>query len=155
LLTWPYRYLGDILKNTSRSVDQVTVQPDGKWNIRKEPEQRGYQKGVASTSDDEDDDIVEITKSGDSVRMSTPRGFGQSSTPYREASTASSVPSRPPGSISGKRPISAVIDLTSSGDEDEPEDRAPKRQFSGYAQQPLPPVFRPSPSNPMNGYPRQ
>ena len=143
------------MKRTSRSIDQVTVQPDGQWDVRKEPEQRGAQKGVASTSDD-DDDIIEITKSGDSVRMSTPRGFGQSSTPYREVSASSSIPSRATGSISGKRPISAVIDLTSSGDEDEPEDRAPKRQFGSFPQpHSLPPPFRPSPSNPMNGYPRQ
>lgn len=149
------RYLGDILKKTSRSIDQVTVQPDGIWEVRKEPDQRGGPKGVASTSDD-DDDLVEITKSGDSVILSTPRGFGQSSTPFREASAASSVPSRATASTNGKRPISAVIDLTSSGDEDEPEDRAPKRQFGGFSQ-PLPlPANSPfRPGFPMNGFPRQ
>lgn len=104
--------------------------------------------GYSDNSDD--DDLVEITRSGDSVRTSTPQVLktpasilgGQS----REQST-SSVP--PNGSISNKRPIAEVIDLTSSGDEDEPPFVRPvKRQMSninGYATPPSVPTFRPPP----------
>ncbi|TVY28646.1 E3 SUMO-protein ligase [Lachnellula hyalina] len=142
-------YVKSILKSTSRSVDQVTIQPDGKWelNTRKEPNSRN--SGVASASDD-DDDLVEITKSGDSVKMGTPRAYG---TPLGSVTNGSAPPSGPPkttsSSSSTKRSISAVIDLTSSGDEDdEPLARPqPKRQqTSGHT--PMPPVYRP----PTNGY---
>lgn len=141
------RYVKSILKSTSRSVDQVTIQPDGKWelNIRKENNSRN--SGVASASDD-DDDLVEITKSGDSVKMGTPRAYG---TPFGSGSNGSAPPSGPPkttSSSSSTKRSHAVIDLTSSGDEDdEPLARQPKRQqTNGHT--PMPPVYRP----PTNGY---
>jgi E3 SUMO-protein ligase PIAS1 len=104
--------------------------------------------GVAS---DSDDDIVEITKSGNSVKMGAPFSYKP---PLGTASQSreSSGPPKNLGSTSGKRPISAVIDLTSSGDEDdEPLVRAPKRQFvaNGYGMSSAP-VQRPAPPN---GYP--
>lgn len=144
------RYVDDILKNTSKSTDQVTIQPDGQWELHIS-DQSSKPNGVASTSDD-DDDLVEVTKSGDSVRMGTPRPYGTplSAKPpiSREQSTASSVPPRSAGSISSKRPRPAVIDLTSSGDEDEePLARAPKRQFSSYGQPVAPLVYRSSPAS--------
>ncbi|TVY45204.1 E3 SUMO-protein ligase, partial [Lachnellula occidentalis] len=141
-------YVKSILKSTSRSVDQVTIQPDGKWELNTRKENNSRNSGVASTSDD-DDDLVEVTKSGDSVKMGTPRAYG---TPLGSATNGSAPPSGPPkttasGSI--KRSISEVIDLTSSGDEDdEPLARPqPKRQqTNGHT--PMPPVYRP----PTNGY---
>jgi E3 SUMO-protein ligase PIAS1 len=144
------RYVKDILKNTSRSVDQVTIQPDGRWELHTKREPTTKSSGFASS---DDDDLVEITQSGDSWRMGTPRSY---STPLggppqrvREQSPPSAA-QRSSGSISGKRPIAAVIDLTSSGDEDdEPLLPAPKRQFSGYAEPNLT-VYRPAPTN---GYP--
>jgi E3 SUMO-protein ligase PIAS1 len=150
------RYVRDILKNTSRSVDQVTIQPNGQWELHNKANTSNL-NGVASTSDDDDDDLIEITKSGDSVRMGAPRIFG---TPingplsqYREQSSSSTGPTSPAvrtlvtAATSAKRPISAVIDLTSSGDEDEePIDRAPKRQFSNNHFLPGGPAYRPAPS---------
>jgi len=140
------RYVKDILKNTSKSVDQVTIQPDGRWNFNKKPELPKL-SGVASTSDD-DDDLIEITKSGDAVRMGLPRTFatpvsGHSSQAREQSS--SSVPPRAAPTTGGKRPISAVIDLTSSGDEEEPVDRAPKRQVSGINFNPSAPPYQPPP----------
>jgi E3 SUMO-protein ligase PIAS1 len=149
LLTIP-RYVKDILKTTSSIVDQVTILPDGKWELRARQEPVSKSNGFAS--DDDDDDLIEITKSGDSIRMSTPRTYDTpalgSST--REASSSSAAP-RGQGSTSGKRPIAAVIDLTSSGDEDEePLARQPKRQFTGASGlESSTPAFRP---NPANGY---
>jgi E3 SUMO-protein ligase PIAS1 len=142
----------DILKNTSRSVDQVTIQPDGKWELHTKIEPVRKPSGYSSS---DDDDLVEITESGHSVKASTPRSY---STPLgglpprtheRPPSSAAPLGS---GTTSAKRPIAAVIDLTSSGDEDDqPLVRAPKRQYSGYAE-PSPTAFRPAP--PSNGYPR-
>ena len=138
----------NILKKTSRSTDQVTIQPDGKWdmNSKKEVLSASRSNGVASESDD---DIVEITRSGDSVKMSNPRPFG---TPAGQLSQPrdqlSSVPSRDSSTTSSKRPRAAVIDLTSSGDEDDqPLARppAPKRQQTSYGNPSSVPAYRPPP----------
>ena len=151
------RYVKDILKNTSKSVDQVTIQPSGKWELHVRLEPASKLNGVASS--DDDDDIVEITKTGDSIRMSTPRTYGTpagaSAPSIREASSSSAAP-RSQGSTSGKRPIAAVIDLTSSGDEDEePLARQPKRQYTGSGTTngyiTANPAYRPNPSA-SNGY---
>jgi E3 SUMO-protein ligase PIAS1 len=142
------RYVKDILQSTSRSVDQVTIQPDGKWELHSRAEQPSKSNGFAS--DDDDDDLIEVTKSGDSVRTSTPRtnGTPTGGPPQRPAESSFSGVPRSSGSTSGKRPISAVIDLTSSGDEDdEPLARSAKRQYSSYGQPSLA-SYRPAPPNP-------
>jgi E3 SUMO-protein ligase PIAS1 len=122
----------DILKKTLRSIDQVTLQPDGKWELNAKKENMNNSRSSRFDSDS-DDDLIEVTKTGDSVRMGTPQilktpanaVFGQS----REVSLGSTTPM---GSTSGKRPIGDVIDLTSSGDEDEPPQARPaKRPFHG------------------------
>lgn len=124
----------------------MTIQPNGQWELHKKPDPT-KKNGVASASDD-DEDLVEVTKSGESVRMGVPRAYGTpiqgQPSQYREQSSSSVATSAPRGTMTtnGKRPISAVIDLTSSGDEDEPLDRAPKRQFSGF--NPNAPPYRPA-----------
>jgi E3 SUMO-protein ligase PIAS1 len=142
------RYVKNILKKTSRSIDQVTIQPDGKWdmNSRKEVLSDSRLNGMASESDD---DIVEITKSGTSVKMSGPRSYG---TPAGQLSQPRdqlpSAPSRDSSSASSKRPRAAVIDLTSSGDEDDqPLARppAPKRQQTSFGNPSSVPAYRPPP----------
>lgn len=124
----------DILKNTSKSIDQVTIEPQGSWKSYERPKdpstngRGGMSFADGDDEDDEDDDLVEIIQNGQ-PRVETPVYRTPSSIPMpnsREPSAASSVPAR---AVSGKRPVSAVIDLTSSGDEDEePISRAPKRQ---------------------------
>lgn len=138
-----HSYVNQILKNTNKSVDQVTVQPDGKWEHHTKKENTRPSNGVAS---DDDDDLVEITKNGDNVTMGAPNGYGSQA--QRSVSTAS-VPSRQ-GATSAKRPINDVIDLTSSGDEDEEPARTPKRQHTnGYGGGSIP-AYRPAPNS--NGY---
>ncbi|RAL60875.1 hypothetical protein DID88_010199 [Monilinia fructigena] len=74
-------YVKNILQSTSRSVDQVTVEPEGQWKLYSKPDAISSQPGDSS--------------------------------------------------LGGKRPISEVIDLTSSGDEEEPATRPPpKRQYT-------------------------
>lgn len=132
-----YRYVKDILEKTSRDVDQVTVEPEGEWKLNAKPENSSRPR--PSFGSDEDDDLVMVTKSGDNIR------FGSASTGVTPV--PSSLPAQPRnqdqpsmssqlrnGAISGKRPAAAVIDLTSSGDEDDqPPAKAPKRLSSGSA----------------------
>lgn len=128
----------NILNSTSRSVDQVTIQPDAKWELhtRKEPVNPSRSNGVGSDSDD--DDLIEITKEGSSIKMGAPRS-NNTPVPSRLSGTPSTMlgqPSEPnSGSTkSGKRPASAVIDLTSSGDED--DEPLAKRPMNGYGTKP-------------------
>lgn len=126
-------YVKDILENTSRSADQVIIEPDGTWKSHEKETPKNKPTGRSSMSfaDDDDDDLIEVTKIGH-IRADVASVYRTpSSAPMpnsREPSAASSVPK---GSTGGKRPISAVIDLTSSGDEDEDlTARPPKRQFT-------------------------
>ncbi|KAL8923399.1 MAG: hypothetical protein Q9172_003148 [Xanthocarpia lactea] len=166
------RYVDDILKSTPRSIDQVTVQPDGKWSlICLSPRPRRDSSG-------DDEDLVEIKDpprvtavkneiTNGPVSMRTPP------TSSREQSTTSSVP---PPSTGTKRSVSAVIDLIS---DDEEEIRRPSKKpatpaylatptYSGSGSgraQPLgngPGSFEPYPGIPpakpnyiQRGYPRQ
>lgn len=153
-------YVKDILKSTSRSADQVIIEPNGTWKSHEKPKsepQSNGRQGMSFADDDDDDDLVEVTKTGQAARLDTPLSYRTpNSAPMvhsREQSTLSSGPAAK-GSSSGKRPISAVIDLTSSGDEDdEPLARAAKRQFNGYSTPSNAlPAYRPG--QPTNGYPR-
>lgn len=149
-----FRYVKDILKNTSKSVDQVSIQPNGKWELHTRPEPASKSNGVASS--DDEDDLIEVTKAGDSIRMSTPRKYGTPATTTAPSTREASSSTGPRGrsSNSAKRPIAAVIDLTSSGDEEDdgPLVRQPKRQYTntnGFATST--PAFRPGLDN-MNEY---
>jgi E3 SUMO-protein ligase PIAS1 len=123
----------DILSNTSRSIDQVTIEPDGVWATNMKPASPANVNG-ASFSDD--DDLIEIKDHRvsalklDSTPVPSLNSTRTPPTSSREASA--SVPSGSRSSISGKRPASQVIDLTLSDEDDEPIVRAPKRQFTGY-----------------------
>ncbi|CAL8583086.1 E3 SUMO-protein ligase pli1 [Xanthoria parietina] len=117
-------YVDDILKLTPKTIDQVTVEPDGKWSRISE---HGARPKPGHDSSDDDEDLVEIkdpprvtaVKNGmanGSISMRTPP------TSSREQSATSSVP---PPSIGTKRSVSAVIDLTSDDEEENP--RHPKK----------------------------
>jgi E3 SUMO-protein ligase PIAS1 len=119
-------YVQDILQNTSSSIDQVTIEPDGQWKAidhGDDTNNRQKSQARAAYDNDSDDDIIEIEdtpkKAGtvDKIKTehnsATPALAQQTPPVSREASTV--VP-RP----SAKRPSTAVIDLTLSDDEDEP-----------------------------------
>ncbi|MCJ1406431.1 SUMO ligase siz1 [Ptychographa xylographoides] len=123
------RYVNDILKCTPRSTEQVTIEPDGKWSEVVQKESVGRSNGAHSSSD-EDDDLIEIQ---DMPRVSaikdeallTPSSMAR--TPPH-SSREQSFSSAAPRSISSKRPMSQVIDLTFSSDEEDQPSRGPKRQ---------------------------
>jgi E3 SUMO-protein ligase PIAS1 len=140
------RYVKDILKNTSDSLDQVTIQPDGKWemHVKKETSSRPSY-GANSDSDDE---IVEITNLSNGIQMGAPKKTPVTNT-IRESSSSSSLnrqSSTGLGSSNGKRPA-AVIDLTSSGDEDDDPipTRPAKRQYQPNGFAASVPTYRPPP----------
>ena len=122
------RYVADILKSTPKSVDQVTIEPNGTWS---------QTAGVAPsprtsnrrTSSDSEEDLVEIRDLPRlaSVKTEISREPGLMRTPpisSREEST-SSAPLLP---SSNKRSAGQVVDLTLSSDEDDDPPRGPKRQ---------------------------
>jgi E3 SUMO-protein ligase PIAS1 len=138
------QYVDDILKSTSSDIDQVTVEPDGVWS---KPSDSDATKlgGMTPTSDDDDDDLIEINEPGIPAVKQEPgapnialeRTPAQSQSQSREASTPSSAMRM----SSKKRSIAQVIDLTESGDEDE--------------ESPVPPPKRPATSLPSRTFSRQ
>jgi E3 SUMO-protein ligase PIAS1 len=106
--------VNDILQSTPKSVDQVTIEPDGKWSQNTLPISPGQIEGSHPQNSDDDDDIIEIQdmrlSSLKSEYIPTPTsGPKTPSTNSREPSTSRSSAS--------KRP---VIDLTLSDDDEPP-----------------------------------
>jgi E3 SUMO-protein ligase PIAS1 len=127
-------YVRNILSNTSDSVEQVTIEPNGSWSQHSKNSTSPKPNGANFGSDD--DDLVEIKDSRISAlkAASTPvPSIGSTRTPPASSREPSaSVASH--GQTSAKRPISQVIDLTLSDDDDDAAiARAPKRQFTGYS----------------------
>jgi E3 SUMO-protein ligase PIAS1 len=135
------RYVDDILQSTSSSIDQVTVEPDGVWS---NPTDSDLTKlgGMTPSSDDDDDDLIEITEPGlPSVKQEPGLpSIALERTPAQSQSREASTPSSVMRMSSKKRPVSQVIDLTESGDEDE---------------SPAPPAKRFAPNLPSRSVPRQ
>lgn len=128
------RYVREILNQTAKSVDQVTIEPSGKWSQ--------HVKVVAPTRSnhhavglDDDEDLVEIKDTRTSHLRETdnvPSSTTNFTPPASSREPSSSI--GPSKSASKKRTASAVIDLTLSDDDDE-EPLAPrpaKRQQTSY-----------------------
>jgi E3 SUMO-protein ligase PIAS1 len=128
MLTLTPRYARDILVRTPESVEQVTIEPDGKWSVP------GAKKEATPTQEAscvDDDDIVvsEIARTGGRT-TTTP---SLATAPTTHLATPTSVASRDTSAAprsSSKRPAVEVIDLTLSDDDDEPP-RAVKRANYG------------------------
>jgi E3 SUMO-protein ligase PIAS1 len=116
--------VGDILENTPKSTEQVTIKPSGEWSLASKSESEKKRKSYHPSSSDDDDDIVEIPD----IRIKSLKnesGLARSSSlsstplPLSRQSSYSTIPPRQPNS-SNKRPISEVIDLISDDDDEEP-----------------------------------
>ncbi|KAL9075095.1 MAG: hypothetical protein Q9161_001780 [Pseudevernia consocians] len=123
------QYVADILESTRKSVDQVTIEPNGTWSQTAggAPSPR---TSNGRTSSDGEEDLVEIRDLPrlTSVKTEVSREPGFMRTPpisSREQSTSSAP--LPPSS-SNKRSAGQVVDLTLSSDEDDDPPRGPKRQ---------------------------
>ncbi|OAA71887.1 Zinc finger domain-containing protein, MIZ-type [Akanthomyces lecanii RCEF 1005] len=118
-------YVQDILDKTPKSLEGVTIEPNGRWLLKaEEPESNNF-PSEAFFDDDDDDDAIEISEIGN--------------IPVRPADKlpTPSTPSRQNGAGT-KRPAPTVIDLTLSSDDedDEPIQRPYKRQSTvtnGYS----------------------
>jgi E3 SUMO-protein ligase PIAS1 len=115
-------YVDDILRSTSSSVEQVTMEPNGSWHQQNQAEtpRRSYN----NPTPDDDDDLIEISDDRISNLKADARPRLLGGTPPMSSREPSSVPS---ASRSNKRPISQVIDLTGSDDEDEQPPQKIKR----------------------------
>ncbi|KAK5947877.1 E3 SUMO-protein ligase pli1 [Knufia fluminis] len=136
------QFVEEILRNTHKDIEQVTIEPDGRWHVIKTEEDEPKPKTPNpfsnhhdSDDDDDDDDLIEITDidapkttasirtrpSADSIR--TPSLNGRDSFPppptLSSASLAQSI-HQPPTTQSKKRPREEVIDLTLSDDDEQP-----------------------------------
>jgi E3 SUMO-protein ligase PIAS1 len=124
-------YVKDILEHTSKSLEAVTIEPNGRWLIKAPTDEKSGPSNGASFGDDDDDDfeISEVSIVG-GRRPETPNQPTPSlGTPVSAGRDSASLGPRGLGSISQKRPASAVVDLTlSSDEEDEPVRRPTKRQ---------------------------
>ncbi|KAH8895150.1 hypothetical protein GQ53DRAFT_79339 [Thozetella sp. PMI_491] len=143
-------YMKDILANTSESVDQITIEPDGRWlppggsESGRSPVQSRSQEPIQDVLDAED--FFEISSvahvggragSHQTPGLGTPKTFGVSATASYVGTPSFGTPSlatpkttaspRPAPGSSNKRPAAEVIDLTLSDDDDEPSQPPPKR----------------------------
>jgi len=122
----------DILTKTSKSLEQVTIESDGKWHTNAKPLTPPNAHGNFGNGNDTDDDIIEIKDARVTSIMNQNTPGTSASTPptsiySREPSISSSVP-RP----SKKRTASAVIDLTGSDDDEEPVRPAKRQSIAGF-----------------------
>ena len=127
------QYVDDILKSTSRSIDQVTIEPHGTWSTASEGHGTPNSKSEQSSFDQEDD-LVEIREvlPVTSVKSERPPESSMLSTlptPSRQPSSSSINQQN----VGVKRPATAVVDLTLSSDEEADSVRAPKRQQANKA----------------------
>lgn len=141
ILLMPSRYVREILDSTSKSVEQIDIQPDGQWKahgpveeqqVKPEPQYDAY------NLDDDDLVISEVNFSG-GRDTSTPGEYRSTHTPANlvpqtgaptPASGASREGSSMPRSGGNKRSHD-VIDLTLSDDDDaEPLPPSKRQQFN-------------------------
>ncbi|KPM37601.1 hypothetical protein AK830_g8952 [Neonectria ditissima] len=127
-------YVKEILSKTPKSLETVTIEPNGKWHIKTSDDEREKQFGSQGQHsqfdayDDDDDDDLEISEVNIiGRRLETPKNT--------TSSTGTPVSAGPRGmaSISNKRPAPTVIDLTSlsSDDDNDVVQRPAKRQHIG------------------------
>lgn len=135
------QYVDDILKSTPKSVDQVTIEPNGKWSQTSLSTSAPLKNGGTARSSDGEDDLIEIRDPPQVAyvkREATTEGSVLRTPPIssREQSiTSLALP--PPGS---KRSSGAVVDLTLSSDEDDEPLRPSKRQLTHRPSNTLPPI---------------
>ncbi|CUS11220.1 unnamed protein product [Tuber aestivum] len=109
------QYFRDILDNTPKTVDSVTIDVDGAWSVAAESSGTPMPDTDSEDGNGGRDDIIEVSGSRLSrLRVeATPIAPSPVATVSREGSA-----SVPRSSVSTKRPASQVIDLTLSDDED-------------------------------------
>lgn len=122
------RYVKDILQRTPKSLEVVTIEPNGQWSIKSAEQENGRSANANPSAEGDDEiEIQEVTVVG-GRRQDTPKNPTSGQTIGTPVSTNRSSAPRGAGSTSSKRPAPAVIDLTLSSDDEDDEPRPPKRQ---------------------------
>lgn len=124
------RYVKDILENTSKSIDQVTIEPEGAWKLNSK-----VSSGLEDDAGSDDEDLVIVPRPGEHNKP-TPSNTSMPITPASmdSAPTTSQSNLQQSTNVNGKRNIKAVIDLTSDDDEPAPP---PKRALSSAHEAPM------------------
>ena len=108
-------------------MEQIAITPNGEWNVVDQGENKA---GPSYTKGSDEEHLIEIpdtTVERDSAGYNSIAASFNSQTPIRTTREQSAA-SGPAQSSSGKRPHSAVIDLTLDSDEEDEEPiRGPKR----------------------------
>lgn len=147
------QYFEEILQKTPSSIESIHLQPNGEWQMIKEkedakPQGNSSRNNRASYDDDFDDDLIEIVEDqpapkpalgGAAMPYSTPSLLSPATnstfplnTPPLSSRGNSAAPSMSSVAQSNKRPVSSVIDLTLSDNEEEEQmPRSGKRQQTG------------------------
>ena len=120
-----YRYAQGILEATSKSIEQVTIEPTGKWIAPGAEKATVPDSAEASFVDDDDVYVSEVlsaanhdfstpgrSTTGVSTLMGTPMNGSTGGTPSLARSSTTNN--------NGKRPAPEVIDLTLSDDDEPP-----------------------------------
>lgn len=106
--------MDDILSSTPSDVDQVVIEPDGRWS---NPHQGGNSHTDGVTPMAEDDELIEIKDSGTTLPKREPHSpdisLQQTPTQSRQDSTTTSAIQS-----AKKRSAAQVIDLTGSDEDD-------------------------------------
>lgn len=118
------RYVRDILDSTSKSVEQVDIQPDGEWKAHGPVEEEVKEEPQYDALDLDDDDLVISEVSYVENLSSTAAPTTGGPTPAPGTSREGSSMPRP----GGTKRAHDVIDLTNSDDEEELPQPPNKRQ---------------------------
>lgn len=114
------RYVREILTSTDESVEQVTIDPFGKWSVPGAKSEEKTQQSYASYIDD-DDLIISSFRGSSAFSNATPnRTLGTSASVSTTPNTGTSHNGSAAPRSTAKRPAPEVIDLTLSDDEDDP-----------------------------------
>ncbi|KAH7308209.1 transport protein particle component-domain-containing protein [Stachybotrys elegans] len=124
-------YVRDILEKAPKHLEAVTIEPNGRWLVKGSGD--SSQGTFKETPFDDDEDELEISEVNviNGRRNETPQYLTPSNgTPASGGRDSSFSAPRGAASTSRKRPVSAVIDLTLSSDDEREESIQPptKRQ---------------------------
>ncbi|EON65978.1 hypothetical protein W97_05220 [Coniosporium apollinis CBS 100218] len=143
------QYVQEILQQTSRSTDQVTIEPDGKWSTGASINVSAITNGTYKTQapdPDSDDDIVEVSdyRINNIKAEATNTPISLARTPPMSSREPSMVNSAAPRSGTGSKRTHDVVDLTLSDDEDDEPVRPNKRVAYSTPNSNPDPVRKPS-----------
>ncbi|GAO18201.1 hypothetical protein UVI_02022680 [Ustilaginoidea virens] len=120
-------YVRDILANTSRDLETVTIEPNGRWSTKAAQDNGEVSFGGAKVEDVDDLEVSQtkpIERRLETPKTQTPLV----ATPAPSGRESSTCAPRGQASYSAKRPAAKVIDLTLSSDDEESLQRPRKRQ---------------------------